>query len=218
MNARDTSANSITRRNFMKKSALTVGAITLLGQGIGLAAGSGSGSGSWGIICGDPTFENSTVSVVKGPFVSPQKAGNPYGDFEHFFIQVEIDSNKIKDSPGTAAYDECNLNYTATITVLVEGNPYLDHFRDRTVTADSRGGNPSWKTDYDSWDGNPKTMDPFFVGRDALSSIRVTVRANNGIGYGLFVKGDFLSPVAGSLTAFSEFYVSYPHRFNPKRK
>jgi hypothetical protein len=32
--------NEITRRNFMKKSALTVGAITVLGQGTGLASGS----------------------------------------------------------------------------------------------------------------------------------------------------------------------------------
>jgi hypothetical protein len=32
------SSNDITRRSFLKKSALTAGAITLLGQGIGLAA------------------------------------------------------------------------------------------------------------------------------------------------------------------------------------
>lgn len=48
MNTSGSSNNFITRRDFMKKSALTVGAITLLSQGIGLAAGSsGSGGLSW---------------------------------------------------------------------------------------------------------------------------------------------------------------------------
>ena len=42
MNLSDQSSNGITRRNFMKKSALTVSAITLLGQGTGLASGSSS--------------------------------------------------------------------------------------------------------------------------------------------------------------------------------
>ena len=37
MNLLDQSSNGITRRNFMKKTALTVGAVTILGQGIGLA-------------------------------------------------------------------------------------------------------------------------------------------------------------------------------------
>jgi hypothetical protein len=39
---RPTSGNEITRRNFMKKSALTVGAISVLGQGIALAQISGN--------------------------------------------------------------------------------------------------------------------------------------------------------------------------------
>jgi hypothetical protein len=40
----DSATEFITRRDFMKKSALTVGAITLLSQGIGLASGTGGGS------------------------------------------------------------------------------------------------------------------------------------------------------------------------------
>ena len=43
----DFSTNGITRRNFMKKTALSVGAVTLLGQGIGLAAGSSGGGLRW---------------------------------------------------------------------------------------------------------------------------------------------------------------------------
>ena len=42
MNSIDSSTNGITRRNFMKKTALTAGAVTLLGQGVGLAQGSSS--------------------------------------------------------------------------------------------------------------------------------------------------------------------------------
>ena len=37
MNLSDQSSNGITRRNFMKKTALTVGAVTILGQGIGFS-------------------------------------------------------------------------------------------------------------------------------------------------------------------------------------
>lgn len=50
MNSSDASLNSvstnseITRRNFMKKSLLTAGAVTFLAQGVGLAAGSSSGN------------------------------------------------------------------------------------------------------------------------------------------------------------------------------
>lgn len=40
--------NTITRRNFMKKTILTTGAVMLLAQGVGLANGS---SGSGGYTC-----------------------------------------------------------------------------------------------------------------------------------------------------------------------
>lgn len=43
MKTQDASANDITRRNFMKKSAMSVGAITLLGQGIGFSLNGRSG-------------------------------------------------------------------------------------------------------------------------------------------------------------------------------
>lgn len=50
MNPSDPATDFITRRDFMKKSALTVGAITILSQGIGLAAGLGLSSW-WDMKC-----------------------------------------------------------------------------------------------------------------------------------------------------------------------
>lgn len=48
MNPSASSNNGITRRNFMKKSALTVGAITILSQGTGFATEGNSGDySSW---------------------------------------------------------------------------------------------------------------------------------------------------------------------------
>ncbi|TAG10342.1 MAG: twin-arginine translocation signal domain-containing protein [Verrucomicrobia bacterium] len=56
--------NEITRRNFMKKSSLTVGAIMFLSQGTALAQSSGSGSGSGRGNCNHDWAEDGTESMT----------------------------------------------------------------------------------------------------------------------------------------------------------
>ena len=55
MNTSSKHENSVTRRNFMKKTALTTGAIMLLARGVSLAAGS-SISGFWNMKCIAPAL------------------------------------------------------------------------------------------------------------------------------------------------------------------
>jgi hypothetical protein len=67
MNSSSKHENSITRRNFMKKTILTTGAIMLLAQGVSLAAGS-STSGFWNMKCiapalGTPKTKSATTQM-----------------------------------------------------------------------------------------------------------------------------------------------------------
>ncbi|MEI7912105.1 MAG: twin-arginine translocation signal domain-containing protein [Verrucomicrobiota bacterium] len=69
--------NLITRRTFMKTTALTIGAVALLSQGRALADGGGgsSSSVSWKMWCSEPSLEDSIRYVVEGPFVIPKIGG-----------------------------------------------------------------------------------------------------------------------------------------------
>lgn len=65
----DSATDFITRRDFMKKSALTAGAITLLSQGIGLASGTGGGSSYY--VVGQPAGKNPPTEADNRIFADP---------------------------------------------------------------------------------------------------------------------------------------------------
>lgn len=88
----DSATDFITRRDFMKRSALTVGAITLLSQGIGLASGTG-GSSWWDMRCVSPQpgFESdfeADVTILPG-----------MQDFTSFDLKLE--TFQLADPPDT---------------------------------------------------------------------------------------------------------------------
>ncbi len=72
MSPSDSATNFITRRDFMKKSALTVGAISLLAQGVGLALD----TSGWfcnalcvGAVANIPTIRYWSIDAYGKPFI-----------------------------------------------------------------------------------------------------------------------------------------------------
>jgi hypothetical protein len=86
MNTNEHLLNSITRRNFMKKTALTAGAVTLLGQGVSLASGSLSF-----IISESKTRNTDYTTTVQ----SPGPVGNM--DFGAILAAITAAGNKLYD-------------------------------------------------------------------------------------------------------------------------
>lgn len=177
-----------------------------------------SGCGSWGIICTSPSLNDSVAYFLSQWINVPQTV---YPFTERFKIEVEIASNKIADPPNTLAYDQCAINYTATVKVLQPvGSPYADHFIDKVVIA-IRNWKPNWETTYDSWNGTPRYIDAV-VGDYPEAIVRVYIKPNNGDGYGLLISGEWeKSKHSNSIPGgkpFDEFGVYYPHLFLPKKK
>lgn len=116
MNTSGSSNNFITRRDFMKKSALTVGAITLLSQGIGLAAGSGgSSSGSsdlWDMKCVAPP-QSLTVPTQAVQTTLPL----PF----YAIFDLIITSNKAADDPSADCYNTTNVQHEFTFGITANG-------------------------------------------------------------------------------------------------
>ena len=126
MNSSDQYSDGITRRNFMKNTALTVGAVTLLGQGIGLAAGSSGGGLRWLHVADKRT--SSVGRTVTVPHQDPDDIPALYAEALWGMLgnnteQHEIgrpeeyeSTNEVKISTSGAISGQQNGNNTYTVT------------------------------------------------------------------------------------------------------
>jgi hypothetical protein len=107
----DPATDFITRRDFMKKSALTVGAITLLSQGIGLASGTGGASSWWDMRCDAPAVFHDIVGddleyTLKG--------------CDETIYHVDLLTTKLADEEGVG-YHNCSFEHRFALWVFSAG-------------------------------------------------------------------------------------------------
>jgi hypothetical protein len=128
----DSTSNEITRRSFMKKSALTVGALAILGQGIGLAIGDdGSGSGAYRMKCNAPSADGMTAFTT---MVIPIPQRTTPETFVNATIEMEAFTSKGKDPDGDyGGYLTCVYSSGVAINISASTSNYANWTADNTV-------------------------------------------------------------------------------------
>jgi hypothetical protein len=119
MNPSDPATDFITRRDFMKKSALTVGAITILSQGIGLAAGLGLSSW-WDMKCIAPdASEGDKNKFITAEMTDPTS-------FNAVFDLI-LATDKTADAASADGYHETIPPFTHDFSLNMTSGGQLSH-------------------------------------------------------------------------------------------
>lgn len=145
-------SNGLTRRSFMKKSALTVGAVAILGQGIGLAIeDGGSGNGSYRMKCNYPSAEDMTQYTTKVIRI-------PQGTTPETYVDATIDmdafTTKGKDPDGESeGYLVCAYSSGVAINIYASTNNHANWTSDNLIMYSPDTGSITAAID-SNWKGN----------------------------------------------------------------
>ena len=226
--------NGISRRSFLKRTGgATLG--TMVAWHLSTSKSNaeenvqtGESAEKWGMTCKAPSFENSSVDWISIPGISVAQRDvpeNTAGETAFFFIQVEINSNKIEDPPSTRPYNECNVNYTAKIKALVDVSQSVEFFGDYLVSCNEDSGAINWNMSYCNWDSDERNIELSGIGGFDIAKVNINIRRNNGIPLGFFIRVTYLYPMTGpfynDISIPVELYntfISSPTIFSPKVK